>query len=206
MFDSICAPHVTRHTSKRYSSSCHTRVNMGASIFFTAAMIHAFRSTRSHGNGGNIFVYVAQNARCTVTTDLLVWYSKTQNNFSPRAAIFSLHTLTSPSSRMWTTMKNNLVGKKFLSCSFDLYRFHKYLSYGFPIINFCNPGVLYEMSCISNIHFTLQLCLSLANLLGQWKNVALILIQPINISSVANITHENLVKMPLKYNMKISFK
>jgi hypothetical protein len=29
----MCAPRVTRHTSKRYSSSYHTRVNMGASYF-----------------------------------------------------------------------------------------------------------------------------------------------------------------------------
>jgi hypothetical protein len=49
---SMCAPRVTRHTSIRYSSSCNTRVNMGASIFFTAAMIRAFRSARSRGNGG----------------------------------------------------------------------------------------------------------------------------------------------------------
>jgi hypothetical protein len=33
----MCAPRVTRHTSIRYSSSCHTRVNMSASIFFTAS-------------------------------------------------------------------------------------------------------------------------------------------------------------------------
>jgi hypothetical protein len=33
----MCAPRVTRHTS------CHTRVNMGASIFFTVAMIRVFR-------------------------------------------------------------------------------------------------------------------------------------------------------------------
>jgi hypothetical protein len=39
-------------TSIQKSSSCHTHINMGASIFFTAAMIHAFRSARSHGNGG----------------------------------------------------------------------------------------------------------------------------------------------------------
>jgi hypothetical protein len=37
--------------------------------------------------------------------------------------------------------------KKFLSCSFYLYRFRKYLSYGFPIINFCNLGVHYETLC-----------------------------------------------------------
>jgi hypothetical protein len=48
----MCAPRVTRHTSIRYSSSYHTRVNMDASIFFTAAMIRAFRSARSIGNGG----------------------------------------------------------------------------------------------------------------------------------------------------------
>ena len=36
----------------RYSTSCHTRVNMGASTFFTAAMIRALRSARSRGNGG----------------------------------------------------------------------------------------------------------------------------------------------------------
>ena len=49
---SMYAPRVTRHTSIRYSSSCHTHVNMGASIFFTAAMIRAFSSARSRGNGG----------------------------------------------------------------------------------------------------------------------------------------------------------
>jgi hypothetical protein len=53
---------------------------------------------------------------------------------------------------MWTTMKNNLLGKKFLSCSFYLYRFHEYVLYGFPIINFCNPGVHYEMPCIFPRH------------------------------------------------------
>ena len=41
---SMCEPWLSRHTSIRYSSSCHTRVNMGASIFFTAAMIRALRS------------------------------------------------------------------------------------------------------------------------------------------------------------------
>jgi len=50
---------------------------------------------------------------------------------------------------MWTTMKKQLTWKKkSLSCSFYLYRFRKYVSYGFPIINFCNPGVYYETACI----------------------------------------------------------
>ena len=44
---SMCVPQVTRHTSIQCSSSCHTRVNMGTSIFFTAAMIRGFGSARS---------------------------------------------------------------------------------------------------------------------------------------------------------------
>jgi len=51
---------------------------------------------------------------------------------------------------MSTTMTNNFLGKQFLSCSFYLYRFRKYVSYGFPIINFCNPGVHYETPCINS--------------------------------------------------------
>jgi hypothetical protein len=35
--------------------------------------------------------------------------------------------------------------------SFYLYRFRKYVYYGFPIINFCNPGEHYETPCIDNI-------------------------------------------------------
>jgi hypothetical protein len=48
----MCAPRLTRHTSIRYSSSCHTRVNMGALIFFTAAVIRAFRSASLRDIGG----------------------------------------------------------------------------------------------------------------------------------------------------------
>jgi hypothetical protein len=47
------------------------------------------------------------------------------------AAIFSLHTLTSTSWKMWTTM----------------YRFCKYEYHGFPIISFCNHRVHYETVC-----------------------------------------------------------
>jgi hypothetical protein len=35
----MCVSRVTRHTAVRYLSPCHTRVNMGALIFFTAAMM-----------------------------------------------------------------------------------------------------------------------------------------------------------------------
>jgi hypothetical protein len=98
---------------------------------------------------GGSFVYFSQNARCTVTTDLIMWYSNTQNEFSPGAAIFSLqYTRHRLAAEMLTTIKNNVLRKKFLSYSFYLYRFRKYVSYGFPIINFCNPGVHYETPCI----------------------------------------------------------
>jgi len=58
---------------------------------------------------GASFAYFARNARCTVTTDLLVWYSNTQNS-SPGAAIFSLHTLVSPSSRNVNYDQKQLIG------------------------------------------------------------------------------------------------
>jgi hypothetical protein len=48
----MCAPRLTRHTSIWCSSSCHTGISMGISIFFTAAIIRDFRSARSRGNGG----------------------------------------------------------------------------------------------------------------------------------------------------------
>jgi len=103
--------------------------------------------------GGSI-AYFVRNAHCTVTTDLLVWYSNTQNDFSPGVAIFShyIHSYRL-AAEMWTAMKNNLLGKNILNCSFYLYRFRKYVSYGFPIIHFYNPRVHYETSCILLIPF-----------------------------------------------------
>ena len=61
---------------------------------------------------GGSFAYLARNARCTVTTDLLVLYSNTQNNFSPGAAIFTLHTLASPSGRNVHYDEKQLTGEK----------------------------------------------------------------------------------------------
>jgi len=67
-------------------------------------------------------------------------------------------------------MKNNLLGGKKLSCSFYFYRFRKYVSYGFPIINFFNPGVHYETPCIYMyvctcvyiyIHIRVRVCISM---------------------------------------------
>jgi len=94
---------------------------------------------------GGSFVYFAWNAHCTVTIDLcdIPTHKMTSTLEWPSSWYIHLHHLVA---EMWTTMKNILLGKNF-SSFFYLYRFHKYVSYGFPIINFCNPGVRYEMLC-----------------------------------------------------------
>jgi hypothetical protein len=51
MFD-LCTTGDTAHFDTIFKFLPHTLVNMGASIFFNAAMIRAFRSSRSRGNGG----------------------------------------------------------------------------------------------------------------------------------------------------------
>ena len=149
--DVWCVHHGWHGTHQYHIQVLATRasINMSASIFFTAAMIlvNCLYHARMVLFVGESFAHFAQNALCTVTTDLLVLYSDTQNDFSPGVAIFSLHTLASSSGRNMIYDENNLLGKIFLSCSFCLYRFCNYVSYGFPIINFCNPGVHYEMPC-----------------------------------------------------------
>ena len=141
----MCAPRVSRHTSIRYSNSsvvngwpldfCLHRHPVPVNCLYHARMVLSV---------GCSFAYFARNARCTVTTDLLVWYSNTQNDCPPGAAIFSLHRLASPSGRNVNYDEKQLTGKIFLGCFFYLYRFRKYVSYAFPIINFCNPGLHYE--------------------------------------------------------------
>ena len=96
---------------------------------------------------GGSFAYRARNARCTVTTDLLCDIP-THKTTSPPERPFS-HYIHSHrlAAEMWITLKNNLLEKK-SSCFFYLYRFRKYVSYGFPVINFCIVGVHYETPCI----------------------------------------------------------
>jgi len=148
----MCARQVTRHTSIRYSNSFHTRVNMGASMFFTVAMIRAFRSARSRGNGGTNTLHEMHVAQWPQTYSCDIPTHKTTSTPErPFSHYIHSHRLAV---EMWTTLDNNLLGKKFLSCSFYLYRFRKYVSYGFPIINFCNPGVHYETPCIMWVRVT----------------------------------------------------
>jgi hypothetical protein len=93
---------------------------------------------------GGSFAYFARNARCILTTDLLLWYSNTQNNFSPGAAIFSLHTLALPSGRNVNYDEKQLSGEIIFKLFLLSTGFVKYVSYGFPIINFCNPRIYYD--------------------------------------------------------------
>jgi hypothetical protein len=61
---------------------------------------------------GGSFAYFERNARCTVTADLLVWYSNTHKDFYPRAAIFLLHKLASSRGRNVNYDEKQLTGEK----------------------------------------------------------------------------------------------
>jgi hypothetical protein len=75
---------------------------------------------------------------------------KFQPHTRQHKSAWSLHTLASPSGKNVNyDEKTYWGGGKNFSCSFYLYRFRKYVSYGFPIIHFCNPGVHYETPCIN---------------------------------------------------------
>ena len=65
----------------------------------------------------------------------------------PRSGHFlTTYTRTTERQKCELRRKTSYWEKNFLSCSFYLYRFRKYVSYVFPIINFCNPGPHYETS------------------------------------------------------------
>jgi hypothetical protein len=68
MFD-MCTKSDTAHSGRIFKilphthTHTHTHVNMGASVFFTAAMIRAFRSARSRDNIGANIQYVTYPQR-----------------------------------------------------------------------------------------------------------------------------------------------
>ena len=105
----VCTTGDTAHSDTIFKFLPHTRVNIGASIFFTATMIRAFRSARSRRR-----VHCVLCTKCTLHSNhrLTVWYSNTQNDFFPWAAIFSLHTLASPSGRNVNYNEKQLTGGK----------------------------------------------------------------------------------------------
>jgi len=125
----MCAPRATRHTSIRYSSSCHTRVNVGAFCLHRHPVaVNCLYHARMVLSVGGSCAYFARNARCTVTTDLLCDIPTHKTTSPPERPFFSLHTLATSSGRNVNYGEKPLTGKKILSCSFYLYRFRKYVS------------------------------------------------------------------------------
>jgi len=105
----MCAPRVTRHTSIRYSSSYHTPVNMGASIFFNSAMIRAFRSARSRRR-----VLCALCTKCTLYSNhrlTRVIFQHTKRLLPPERPFSHYIHSHRLAAEMRTTTKNNLLGK-----------------------------------------------------------------------------------------------
>jgi len=141
----MCSPRVTRHISIRNSSSCHTRVNMGASTFFVAAMIRAFRSCR--------LVVCVLCTKCTLHSNhrlSRVIFQHTKRLLPRSGHFLTTYTRIAKLQKCELRWKTIYWGKK-LSCSFYLYSFRRYVSYGFPIIKFCNPRVW-----VDNIRMDLQ--------------------------------------------------
>ena len=125
----VCTTGDTAHIDMIFKFLPHTRVNMGTSIFFTAAMIRAFRSARSRGNGGERILCT----KCTLHSNhrLTVWYSDTQKTSPPERPFSDYIHSHRLAVEIWTTLKTTYWGENVLSCSFYLYRFRKYVAYGF---------------------------------------------------------------------------
>jgi hypothetical protein len=84
MFD-VCTTGDTAHIDTIFKFLTHTRQHGCIDILHCRNCLYHTRMVLTVGGS---FVCFARNARCTVTTDLLVWYSNTQNDFSLGVAIF----------------------------------------------------------------------------------------------------------------------
>jgi len=102
---SLCAPRVAWTSSPSSSAVngrprdfCLHRHPVSVNCLYHARMVLSV--------GGSFCVLCT---KCTLHSNhrLTVWYSNTQNDFSPGAAIFSLHTLASPSGRNVNYEKKN---------------------------------------------------------------------------------------------------
>jgi hypothetical protein len=141
MFD-VCTTGDTAHIDTIFKFLSHTRVTMGASIFLTVAMIRAFRSARSRGNGGtntrSLTYPRRKNSLAVMSGDsnhrlTRVIFHQTKR-LLPRSSHFLItYTLIAWRQKCELRWKTTYWGKN-LSCSFYLYRFRKYVSYGFCII------------------------------------------------------------------------
>jgi len=117
--DVRCVHHGWHGTpSIRYSSSCRTHVNMGAFCLHRHPVslnyLYHARMVLSVGR-----VLCVLRTKCTLHSNhrLSVRYSNTQSDFSPGAAIFSLHTLASPSGRNVNYDEKQLTGEKMFELS-----------------------------------------------------------------------------------------
>jgi len=146
----MCAPMVTRHTSIRYpSSSAVIGRPHDFSLHRHPVSVNCSYQSRMVLSVGGPFAYRARNARCTVTTDLLCDIPTHKTTSPPGAAIFSLHTLASPSGRNVNYDDKQLTGKKIELCPSICTGFvNTFPPVFFPKINFCNPGLHYRTPCI----------------------------------------------------------
>ena len=141
---SMCAPPVIRHTAIRYPSSCDTRVNTGVfCLHGHSVSVNCLCHARMVLFVGGFFCVLC--TKCTLHSNhrlirVIFQHTKRLLPRSGHSHYIHSHRLAA---EMWTTIKNEK-----MSCSFYLYRFRKYVSYGFLTINFCNPGVHYETPCI----------------------------------------------------------
>ena len=82
MFD-VCT---TEHIDTIFKFLPHTRVNMGASLFFAAAMIRSFRSARSSENDGTNTLHEMHVAQSPQTYCVIFQHTK---RLLPRSSHFS---------------------------------------------------------------------------------------------------------------------
>jgi hypothetical protein len=93
--------HPQRLMGEHLISSCH-RHPVSVNCLYHARMVLSV---------GVSFAYFARNALCTANTELLVWYSNTQNDFSPERPFSNYTHSHRQVADMWTTMKINVRGK-----------------------------------------------------------------------------------------------
>jgi hypothetical protein len=109
IFD-VCTTVDTAHIDTIFKFLPHTRQHGCIDILHCCNCLYYARMVFSLCGS---LEYFARNARCTVTTDLLVWHSNTQNDFSPELPFSHYIHSHRLAAEMWTMMKNNFLGKQF---------------------------------------------------------------------------------------------
>jgi len=112
MFD-VCTKGDTAHIDTIFKFLLHTRQHECFLLAQTPSFNKLFIPRRNGLVCRSVLCLLC--TKCTLHSNhrLTVWYSNTQNDLSPGAAIFSLHTIASPSGRNVNYDENSLVGKFF---------------------------------------------------------------------------------------------